>query len=440
MEDNNKSPLTKWLENLQQESWQLELLISGFAIFLLIGSYEPITQIRYQIDLLVSADTFYRILEIPYYILIGSWVILVVNLTMHIFLRGLWISTIGLRYVSGDVDFKELNFHSKFDHFLKRKVGSFDIYIHQLEKLCSVIFAFTFLIVFLLISIGVFVLMSVMLFFGAQWILLRTNESIVWFLLEVVIFFILTSALFYFIDFITMGKIKRIKFLVKIYYPIYRFYSLITLSFLYRPLYYNLIDNKFGRKVLIFLIPYAASLLIIMTISIRTSAYFPTNRQLQSLYNTYYEDKRDFKIPSYSASIPSKFVDNGYIPLYLPYISQNDDKVIYKICPDLKPAKTGIYLFGRDDPYRASMDAQTALDCSSDRFRIYVNDSLLTNLKYRFYEHPDFKNNGLLTVLDVAYLPRGEHSLAVHVLLFKDFTDTSDLFFRETAVIPFWKE
>ena len=39
MSENNASKLSKWLETLQQESWQLELVISGFAIFL-VGSLD----------------------------------------------------------------------------------------------------------------------------------------------------------------------------------------------------------------------------------------------------------------------------------------------------------------------------------------------------------------------------------------------------------------
>lgn len=32
------SKLSEWLENLQRESWNLELIISGFSIFLLFKS------------------------------------------------------------------------------------------------------------------------------------------------------------------------------------------------------------------------------------------------------------------------------------------------------------------------------------------------------------------------------------------------------------------
>lgn len=41
-EEKNKSKLSQWLEILQQESWQLELVISGFAIFLLASLYDSL--------------------------------------------------------------------------------------------------------------------------------------------------------------------------------------------------------------------------------------------------------------------------------------------------------------------------------------------------------------------------------------------------------------
>jgi len=56
--DKNKS-FTKWLEILQQESWQLELLISGFAIFLLAESFEPVRNLDDQINLLLSGSDFF---------------------------------------------------------------------------------------------------------------------------------------------------------------------------------------------------------------------------------------------------------------------------------------------------------------------------------------------------------------------------------------------
>ena len=435
--DKNKS-FAKWLEILQQESWQLELLISGFAIFLLAESYEPVHNLDYQINLLLSGSTNYGLLYIPYQVMLGAWYVLIINLILHVLLRGLWISTIGLRYVSGDIDFNKLNISPKFDRFLRSKIVSFDLYIQQLEKLCSAVFGFTFLIIFILISGGLFVVGIVILAmmiegvstrFGGPWVLV-----IVPFLL-----LYLLGGLIYFLDFITLGWIKRKKGIARFYYPIYRFFSVITLAFIYRPIYYNLLDNKFGRNIVLFLIPYLIGFTLIASLSVNTQAYLPGNRTLQSISNDFYDDTLEDGA-SYSASISSKFVKNGYAQLFLPYVARSDDKVIEAICPDLKPAKTGFFFFGINDPLRNNMNADLALDCHAQRYKIYVNDTLLNNLKYRFHEHPTRKNIGLLTVLDVGYLPRGEHAIKVDVKFLQDSNGKDTLFFHESALIPFWKE
>jgi len=435
--DKNKS-FTKWLEILQQESWQLELLISGFAIFLLAQSYEPVLNLNDQISLLLSGSGYYQLLYIPYKVILGAWYVLIINLILHVLLRGLWISTIGLRYVSGDIDFNKLNISPKFDRFLRSKIVSFDLYIQQLEKLCSAVFGFTFLIIFILISGGLFVVGIFILGMTMLWINTRFGDLWVLVIVPFLLLYLL-GGFIYFLDFITLGWIKRQKGIGRVYYPIYRFFSVITLAFIYRPIYYNLLDNKFGRNIVLFLIPYLICFTLIASLTVNTQAYLPGNRTLQSISNNFYDDTSEDRA-SYSASISSKFVKNGYAQLFLPYVSRNDDKVIEAICPDLKPAKTGLFFFGNNDPLRNNMNADLALDCHAQRFKIYVNDTLLNNLKYRFYEHPTHKNIGLLTVLDVGYLPRGEHIIKVDVKFLQNSKGKDTLFFRESALIPFWKE
>jgi hypothetical protein len=129
MENNNASKLSKWLEFLQQESWQLELVISGFAIFLVGSLGDPLNVLGNRMEVASSGFTNISFLIIPLGVLNGAWFFLLINLILHIILRGLWISTIGLRYVSGGIDWKELNLHPKFERFLQSKIGSYDEYI-----------------------------------------------------------------------------------------------------------------------------------------------------------------------------------------------------------------------------------------------------------------------------------------------------------------------
>ena len=69
------------------------------------------------------------------------------------------------------------------------------------------------------------------------------------------ILFTLFGMLLTFIDFVTQGFLKRKKWTSKIYFPIYRVFNIITLSFLYRPLVYNFLDNKFGKRLSFILAP-----------------------------------------------------------------------------------------------------------------------------------------------------------------------------------------
>ena len=154
MQERSTSRLSEWLDNLARESWQLELIISGFAIFLLIGIYEPLDKMGTELMRGGLSERMQVIVGLPLGSLTAAWFILLVNLCIHVLFRGLWISTIGLRSVSDDIDFEALRFTPRFDRFLQRKVGSFDRYVERLEKICSVLFAFTFLILFMLLALG----------------------------------------------------------------------------------------------------------------------------------------------------------------------------------------------------------------------------------------------------------------------------------------------
>ncbi len=191
----------KWLDILQQESWQLELIISGFAIFGLFSAQEPI---EIYLSESQSNDNMYEgVFWTGIYL---SWYILAINLLIHVVLRGLWIGAIGLRYASADIEYDTLNYSSKFTKHLKKAVGSFDDYVAVLEKYCSVIFAITFLLLFYLLGV-IMILVSISLL--GFWI--GSNESVnypKWIGIPLIIFIFLGSLLT-FIDFITLGWLKK---------------------------------------------------------------------------------------------------------------------------------------------------------------------------------------------------------------------------------------
>ncbi|MEM9545674.1 MAG: hypothetical protein AAGA77_06860 [Bacteroidota bacterium] len=326
----NKSIFSEWLEKLQQESWQLELLISGLALFGIYESQDLLIELRMYVannsegTTRVTQNFFISILEV-------GWKIFFINLLVHVILRGLWIGAIGLRYVSQDIDYKALNYSQYFTDMLQNKVGEFDDFIERLERICSVLFAYTFLLFLLFFSISFF-------FFQIIFIASFTNEvsQTQALILSIIISLYLFIGLIVFIDFITLGIFKKIeeRSISRIYGYIFTFYGWTTLTFLYRPLLYNFLDNRYTKRLFYFSIPYILIILIASNVfSNNNFSYYPPNSIIKNFGNTvdrmHYEDLRkeymtevDSKISKRRQNIPSiilnKYQNNeDYLKIFL---------------------------------------------------------------------------------------------------------------------------
>jgi hypothetical protein len=60
-QDYTKASFKKLLEKLQEESWQLELLISGFAIFGLFSAIDPIREAAVQARAIDNVYSFFTL-------------------------------------------------------------------------------------------------------------------------------------------------------------------------------------------------------------------------------------------------------------------------------------------------------------------------------------------------------------------------------------------
>ena len=119
------------------------------------------------------------------------------------------------------------------------------------------------------------------------------------------LFFLLLGAIV-FIDLISLGALKKIKDkrVSAVYFYIYRFISFITLSFLYRPLLYNFIDNSYTRKLFYLSLPY---IFIVMggykIIENNPNPYLPDKNLLLSkgltIDDYYYDDLRNIKLQEF---------------------------------------------------------------------------------------------------------------------------------------------
>lgn len=438
--DYNNPAFKKLLAKLQEESWQLELIISGFAIFGLYSALDPI-----ELSLVESQNEQHIYKFVITMVSYASIWILLFNLLLHVLLRGLWIGALGLRYVSGDIDFDELKYSPRFTKYLKRKVGSFDRYIARLENYCSVIFAISFLLIFYVLAITLTIIAIAVI---ANYII--DNDNLPGWLSKGVgitlILFIIFGMFFTLIDFITQGFLKRKKWISRIYFPIYWVFSYITLSFLYRPLVYNFLDNKFGKRLSFFLIPIYLTILVVFSLDYRQSNYI-SNDNVSSKnhinlrnYEDLLENNDEFlRI----ATIQSKVIQEPFVKVFMVY-SENIENRIFNTNEGLRPDED-IRGLGSDINITSSngnffIDRSTQDSLTTEYLRTFndIYDIKIDTLVYKddFLISKNKKDQiGFETYLDIKDLTKGKHTLRIT----RDRIEKDSSTVSVTVVaIPFW--
>lgn len=434
--DYKDSKFRELLDKLQQESWQLELLISGFAIFGLISAFPYLT---YKVYIAQIGEQLY--LKTILQIALISCTILIFNLLIHVILRGLWIGALGLRYVSGDIEFDKLNYQPKFTNYLKRKIVSFDRYVARLENYCSIMFAVSFLLIFYVISIFLAIIACAL---TANFIIQNNNLNETFrLILGITIFVCLgLGMLFVFIDFVTQGFLKKKKWLAKIYFPFYWVFSYLTLTFLYRPLVYNFLDNKFTRKVSLFLVPAYIAILFLVSFKNNNSNFLDKAKYVSSAYinSINYEDllveEDDL---AKTATLQSKLIEKPYLKVFRVF-SENVENSMYRYKPSLLPEK---------DERGFTTDV---IKTSVSNFSYRERDSLVKNFLAVFNETHDvfidsiyYKSDFLITknkknqfgfetYINIKNLKEGKHNM----ILKRKFTNGKDTLKRIEITIPFW--
>ena len=430
--------IQEWLEKLQYQSWQLELLISGFSIALLLRMYDPLK--NFLDDVLLYApvnpvlNVFFNFIS-----LFGTtaWFFLTVNLILLVVIRGLWIGTIGLRTLSSKINLEKMHFSEAFEQKLQNKLPSYDHYVEQLDQICSIIFAFTFLTILILFSFG----LTLLVFMTVKELFRYVSNLLGWdqlyaFLRSLWIIFFSLGGFLYALDFFTLGWVKKHGFLFRFYYPIYTFFSLITAAKVYRPLYYNLIGTRGGRMVAFAIFPYFIFIYFTVNVDVFKQRYFSYQLNGGFLAVQYYEDERTENKRAVSASIPSRIVSQHLMPLFIRYEPKQDDPAIALKCPDL--VHGSLSLIPVWAPEEAQQTAERKLECLSGLVELYINDSMIVSPTFHFYEHPQTKDPGLTVLLDLDMLPRGEHRLKVNKYHLMGEAEEVRLISTPVAQIPFW--
>ena len=348
---------------------------------------------------------------------------LVLGLVVHLITRGIWIGLVGLSFVLPDgMNRSRLKFVKEFDQEIDR-ISNINGLIIRWEKICSSIFSISFLLFMSVIGGYAFVLClgaipyylfnyfdvyeAVEPFFDAYSIVVRIIAIVV------------------LIDYLTFGLVKKIPVFSKVYLPISRVVRVVSLSFLYRPIYYTWASHANRWIFMVVMTMFIVTNYVLADQFYRTdsidvensniSLYFSTMGE--DAYSGYYEDMAN-EFYSFRAQIPSDIIEGNVLRVFVAMSPDHDEDIIDNCGFDIEEE-------------RWKIGAANALDCLERAYQLSFGDSVLSNVSYKFHYRQSNEQKGLLTWLDISNLPEGLNELKVKLVLAEDTI--------RYAEIPFYK-
>ncbi len=386
------NPTPKWVKKLQNESWQAEILISGGAFVALLSILESAfgffsflvfsTRIRGEIVAMFSVLIFYGCL----YLLIGFFI--------HLIFRGYWIGLIGLNSVfPNGISKQRLAMKGRFSKLIgdASNINA----ILKLDDLCGQIFALTFLIFFSLSSFILYIIFMMLSIYGftvLEWKLAGKIFQITFLLMGLISL----------IDFFTFGRLKKINWLARLYYPLHYAISLLTLSFLYRRLYYSLASNI--KSIYLFLIIALTQALVVLT-----SIYLDGASGFDGLLPKNAGLRNDKQVEF--LSVKEETVSDGILEVELQHFIRLEESMLNTWNDQIKKS-------GKKIKEIKDLSSQDQKQLMAETYQLFLDDTRVPKTDWFFGKSGnDFLSNRIVlrTVLDVSQLKNGGHQLSLRI-------------------------
>lgn len=423
---------TEWLDRNQHETWQMELLLTGFVILLLSQLRGPMYAYLATLQTNMASSNALSTAVYVFGIFVRSvWLITFSSLILGVALRALWISAIGLRSISGEIELEELGYAPVFLAFLQRRLPRYDDYILRLEQLCSSVFGLTFLTGFAALGLVVAILAFQALFLLPLRLLPDLPDDtpvILWVVFGV--FLVVLVVTLVAVDFFTGGAIKQVRGMSKVYYPLYRVVGWLTAARLYRPLYYNFIDNKLGRFAVFAIVPYG---IILITVANFDGSSFSENLPTPSNYRYaqagMYADQADQEDVLWARpSIHSQLVTGDVVRLYIPLGGAFTR--VSDACDTVAQAYKRLQYVAPNDTTRLTTYKQY-IECLAGYLSVTVDTTEVNLDQLMVGAHPVDRSPQLQIFIPVDSLATGTHHISI---------DRRSRHRRELYVsIPFYK-
>lgn len=404
-EKENKIP--KWLSNLQENSWELELLISGGAIFSLF---------HFSDVWLGWINTMKATSALPgtnIFLMAGilGIKILTIGFVLHLMLRSYWLAMVCINFIYPKGINKEKSELKKPFRRNFKTLSDLHDPIMRVDKLCGTVMFMSITYAFALIGL-MFTLFCIVTF---PILLYPTTDSVFSIIINESSMYLTILFIVYILDFILFGLLRKIPYLSYVIYPFFFFFDRLSFRFIYQQplslLHTNVNKFKLILSTLIFLIfSFIFTYLSIFRIMhwpnvFDSREYVWSMSEDQGISDSFYRDiPFEGKKFIRKVTIQSKLIKDNYVELCVIYDRQADFLIKEEA----------------DDQENAFF---------SEIIHIKLNGKPLTDIEW----HPTWGENidkiGLTAMIPIHELENKKHTLSIWNAL-KD----------RDEVILFWKD
>ena len=432
------------LRELASQSWNLELVISGAALYATLSLPELLDSALnyYRYNLMLNNDYFHDILPIQVIGLSkGACYVLFAAFLVNFIMRAFWVGLVGLLAVYPDgIKYDQIYNLSKYaQKEYARRMGRLSDYAIRLDQRCNVIFALAFMLTITLLGVAFLYCILVVSVTLIQWLLSPTAYAT---FERIATPILLGFFVVYMIMMLVMNlpKFRDNPRLAPASFKLTQASSLMFLG-LYRPAVYILFTFYsqipkaiLQRRLLTFTLFFTGVLIVSMVIEITQHSGAVSAFDGRS-FITFRDPGRTADANSFDnlrpaselikkASIQSDVIREPYIRLFIAYPKMLDAELNKRF---IEPAWSDTLTKEEKRKERASWYLQTF----AKYFQVAMNDSVYQQPEYLFTQRPDNDQRGLTTVLPAENLPVGKNVLKITV---PDSANKPKMYYQ----IPFW--
>jgi hypothetical protein len=410
--DGAEAPAAPYVPRDTSPTWELELLVSGAVLFALF-QLPPLADDLFD-HMLPRLSAAWRVLLVLghtyskaiVYSLIAAFVI-------HLVMRAYWVALVGLDSVfPRGIDWERSSTGPHVREEYARLTPPLPAVIARVDNLCSAIFAFAFLIVFLFL---LSVVMAAVTGVGTTLLTRGITEPLGRMLVAQALVAVVMLVL---VGFPTADRLlgkrvdpagpwpARFRWMARWSYRL-------SAQWLYGPIMMTLFTNvRRSAFYPLFFLVFLGSLGAVMAeravrsdiVSLDSYAYLPEEPGPHTASFAFYEDQQPpEEVFAKTPSIPTDVVRGPYVRLFIPYDPVRHNAALAAGCPEASPARTP------DEDRRAA----AVLACLARIHAVALNGKAQPGLDFRFFTQSRTGIRGIVAYLPVAGLPRGRNTITV---------------------------